>query len=349
MSNEVPLLFSSCIPVKGAKKSIICDLQRNSYVAIPNDLYEILLNYRGLTIDQIKLKYENKYDQIIDNYFNLLLQNEFAFLTNTPELFPEMDIKWDEPFEISNAVFDITDIDNYDICKAIRELSELRCKFLQIRFYSIVSLTELRLILDFFDTVKSNTIGLDLIFPFNESISNNEITDLFDNYPRINTIVISSSPQGKNIQQIEGSKYCIHTSVAINSENCCGVIDKSMFSINVKTFTESLSHNSCLNRKIAINKFGEIKNCPSMTKSYGNISSIKLKDALNHTDFKKLWSLGKDQVKICQDCEFRYICTDCRAYTENRDPFGKPLKCGYDPYKGEWYNLDKNKFVELYK
>lgn len=66
-------------------------------------------------------------------------------------------------------------------------------------------------------------------------------------------------------------------------------------------------------------------------------------EALEHPDFKKYWYIHKDQIEVCKDCEFRYICTDCRAYLEDPDNlYSKPLKCGYDPYTCEWEEWSTN-------
>ncbi len=51
--------------------------------------------------------------------------------------------------------------------------------------------------------------------------------------------------------------------------------------------------------------------------------------------------------------EFRYICTDCRAYTENpEDIYSKPLKCGYNSYTNKWEEWSTNslklKAIEYY-
>ena len=47
----------------------------------------------------------------------------------------------------------------------------------------------------------------------------------------------------------------------------------------------------------------------------------------------------KDAIKICQDCEFRHICTDCRAYLDNpKDLYSHPAKCTYNPYQAKWKN-----------
>jgi len=42
-------------------------------------------------------------------------------------------------------------------------------------------------------------------------------------------------------------------------------------------------------------------------------------------------------------CEFRYICTDCRAFlVDPRDSRSKPLKCGYNPESGLWKEWSDN-------
>lgn len=43
---------------------------------------------------------------------------------------------------------------------------------------------------------------------------------------------------------------------------------------------------------------------------------MSLIKAIKAKGFKDLWAINKDKILVCQDCEFRYICTDCRAYLE---------------------------------
>ncbi len=80
-----------------------------------------------------------------------------------------------------------------------------------------------------------------------------------------------------------------------------------------------------------------------MAQSFGNIRDTTLEKALNHKDFKNYWNITKDQIDTCKDCEFRYVCTDCRAFIENPDDkFSKPLKCGYSPYTNKWQEWSVN-------
>jgi SPASM domain peptide maturase of grasp-with-spasm system len=116
---------------------------------------------------------------------------------------------------------------------------------------------------------------------------------------------------------------------------------------------ESLKYNSCLNNKISIDTFGNIKNCPSMKENFGNINDLTLTDAFNNNQFKKYWNIKKDDIAVCKDCEFRHICTDCRAFLETpEDIYSKPLKCGYNPYTNTWEewstNPLKQKAIEFY-
>ena len=128
----------------------------------------------------------------------------------------------------------------------------------------------------------------------------------------------------------------------------CGKVGLDYFNTNLPKVLEAVNHNSCLHKKIGIDAEGNIKNCPAMPQSFGNIKDTKLKEALGHKDFKKYWNLTKDNIEVCKDCEFRYICTDCRAYTEQSHinqvglDISKPLKCGYSPYSGVWEEWSTN-------
>ncbi len=343
MKTSVCLLYANCIPVRGAKNSIICDLQRNNYVQIPMDLYNILIEHKGKTTEEIKAFYKNQYDEIIDNYFQILIDNEFAFMTETPELFPELSMDWEEPFEVSNAIIDFDEYSSFDWRSAIDQLSDLHCKYIQLRFYHKIDIDRIIEVLTYMDEVQSNSIGVDFAFPYPENTKLEDFVVLFQQYKRINNIVLHSSPFGRRVQTMGHSKYLVLMESEIVSERSCGVIDKSLFSIHLKTFTEAKKHNTCLNGKVSIDKRGMIRNCPSMPVDFGNIDKVTLRTAIKDDRFKKYWNLSKNQIEVCKDCEFRYICTDCRAYT--LDPAkdnSKPMKCGYDPYTGVWKNWSEN-------
>lgn len=69
---------------------------------------------------------------------------------------------------------------------------------------------------------------------------------------------------------------------------------------------------------------------------HGSLKTGNLKDILNHDIF----TLDKDRINECKDCEFRYCCHDCRPDSLSGNIFEKPWNCTYDPYKGSWIDLD---------
>jgi len=172
----------------------------------------------------------------------------------------------------------------------------------------------------------------------------NGTLNLLQTLPRIVYVIVHGAENSDFVEPLRDKcGYIIFIENQLKNEQCCGVINSNYFTINTKLFTESLKYNSCLNKKISIDKDGQIKNCPSMKQSFGNISDTTLEECLNLKDFKKYWDINKDQIEVCKDCEFRYICTDCRAYKENPDnDYSKPLKCGYDPYTNVWKEWSTN-------
>ena len=124
----------------------------------------------------------------------------------------------------------------------------------------------------------------------------------------------------------------------IHNEQCCGVISPLYFSMSMATFLEAQRYNTCLHKKISIDRKGRIKNCPSMATNFGSIASTSLEEVLQKTKFREFWEVTKDQTAICKDCEFRYICTDCRAFAAPKQGqlYGKPSKCSYNPYEAKW-------------
>lgn len=344
--------FASCIPVKGAKRSLICDLQRGSYNFITNDLYDVLIQNDGKTLNEIKLYYKNQFDEIIDQYYEFLFENEFVFYTKYPELFPKMSLEWYSPLEINNSIIDVGDDLNYE--KNLTELDVLKCKSVEFRFYKSNCFEIIQNILSFVDKNKLIIYSLGFVLPHSKDTEYKKLKKLIIKYPRISYFIITNSTQNKFIEPIRRNMgYVFYTADMVESIKHCGLINSSNFVVNTGLFSESQNHNTCLNRKISIDKDGNIKNCPSMTESFGNIKDTTLEEALNKPGFKKYWNINKDQIEVCKDCEFRHICTDCRAYIEDpENQYSKPLKCGYNPYTNVWEewstNPLKQKAIEYY-
>ncbi|HEY0029678.1 MAG TPA: grasp-with-spasm system SPASM domain peptide maturase [Bacteroidia bacterium] len=333
-------LFANCIPVNGAKRHIICDLQKNTFYFIPGELLEILTLSKGKTIDEIKSIYSDRINaQQIDYYVDYLIDNDLAFFCSNPENFTELQIQWDFPGYISNSIIEIRNESLYDLADVFSQLQELGCKFLELRLYDEISIKRITQIIGLVDETKFRNI--DIYYKYKSPAEIDSLEKLFNSNQRIGKIIVHSVPPSYKSQRSNPNLVLTHD--IISNNDCCGQISPSYFTSNIEMYMESKLFNSCLNKKLSITPLGEIKNCPSTSKIFGNVRTTKLKEAIEKHGFKDYWSINKDQIDVCKACEFRYICTDCRAFIEDSDDiYSKPLKCGYNPFLAEWTEWSTN-------
>ncbi|GAA4273340.1 hypothetical protein GCM10022258_26340 [Aquimarina gracilis] len=291
------------------------------------------------TLENIQ-EFSNEDQETVIEYLQYLESNELGFWTDEPERFPNLNLQWKSPEYINNAIIEIEQLDNTDIKKITTALTNLYCKYIELRLYKTVSLDKISFFVE--NCSESVIRSITVFLPFTPDLDIEEIENLSIKYPRIVLFVLHSVQEKYTLLKTKNPKIRF-VSRTIDNRNHCGIIDPKLFSIKIPVFTESLNHNSCLNKKLSVDIDGNIKNCPSMSKSFGNVKTHLLEEVVNSSDFQKVWSINKEKVNICKDCEYRHVCTDCRAYVENpEDQFSKPLKCGYDPYTNTWEEWSTN-------
>lgn len=350
-------LYSNCYLTKGINRSLVSDFQRKNSKLISNDLYEVILKLKeGVSILKIKKEYGIHNKKIIDQYIKFIIEEELGFYSTKEELdlFPDIDLTFYNPSKITNAVIIQDFYDKSKINKIIVELEKLSCKDIVIVFLNSLKYD------DYIDLNKlfSNTRikSLEIFTKFSLEIRYNDYSKL--DFGVLTKVYIYNSPKNEVFPFNKKHFFdIIYIDFNVLDFKFCGAVKAEYFNTNMSKILESLNHNSCLHKKISIDKEGYIRNCPSMPRHFGNIKNTTLEEALNHPDFKKYWNVNKDMIAVCKDCEFRHICTDCRAYTERTHfdddiDLSKPLKCGYNPYTNEWAewstNPLKEKAIEYY-
>lgn len=333
-------LFANCIPINGYSRSLIIDLQRRRYRFIPNDLFLILTKFHGNSVNQIKQSYNNVFDSIIEEYFQILNKEEMIFFVKSKselKRFLEINYQFSNPFRISNSIIDIDKIENIT-SEIVQQYDDLNIINLQIRCFSDTNLQELIYTYQMFEeTIVSN---IELIVRYSDLFEINIIQSEIEKLSKLTRIVFHSSPIQKMFK-LTSQRDILYLKKDCGNPNKCGQINIENFCLSYKYYAESNSLNTCLNRKICIDSDGYIKNCPSMKHHYGHISDTTLAEAIEKPGFKDCWFIKKDDIDVCQDCEFRHICTDCRAFI--KDPnniYSQPAKCGYNPYIAKWQNED---------
>lgn len=115
------------------------------------------------------------------------------------------------------------------------------------------------------------------------------------------------------------------------------------FSITKDNLSRNISGHSCLMGKITITDNGDVLPCIfSRSLAVGNVRETTLRGIVSGKKLETIWRSTKDNVLVCQDCEYRYVCFDCRPLSEGANQgrgnyLSAPYpRCTYNPYTGEW-------------
>ena len=349
--HKIYRLFALCIPVKGYSRSMIVDINRHKIHYIPNSLYEIIKDNASKTLAQIVQKYGEEAKPILAEYFNFLESNELVFSLERFELkrFPKMPLHWDFPSVCANAVLDIGEHSKYNVLQALHKLNDVQCFHVQIRIFKNMSdSTELESLIEAAHRLSFRSVQI--VINRIENTEEQYYSELVQKHKKLTKIEIFNSLEDRMIQVDGLLNVAIFHQKRLRDKSQCGCVDMQYFPVNMSLFTESQHFNTCLNRKIGIDEHGEIKNCPSMEKSFGNIAESSLLEILENPEFKTLWKIRKDDIDVCRDCEYRYLCTDCRCYLKRADDlYSQPEKCHYNPYIAKWKDEEEYISVELWK
>ena len=349
---EYVCLFADCIPVKGIRRSAIYDLTRADLHIFPTEYYPVLEWLTGRPVaavldelDRAAASSQPGNLDRLDEFLVFLFDNELAMFTADPSRFPSIELTWDYPGTVQNAILDV-DTELHDFSAILGQLDVLGCQFLQVRgFSALLTLDVCRQVLAF--AANTSLTSVELILRYDATVSDADLVRFMRTEPLVTSLTLHSAPARSLLSvamaDAQGTEPTSRRDVSftpqvIDSEKHCGLITQAYLNApSVGVYSEFRQFNGCLNRKISVDSRGQIRNCPSMRASFGDARSTGLAEALGNPEFLAAWRITKDTIDVCRGCEFRYVCSDCRAYLERPDdPRSKPLKCGYDPATGEW-------------
>lgn len=335
-------LFSDIKITEGFKRDLLIDLGREKVHLIPKEL-------TALIKDLPTRKIFTPDEQLT---ISELLAVEWIFECEEEEshLFLAIPEDWDYPASITNAVIELGNENLGYFNFLLMELINNGCFYVQMIIPEKLSSEALNSFIEHIH--HSDLLGVGLILNyFSESYYSTFIENFFA-LKIVNDDVIIFGCEDKYIQ----SKYRQRVKFIEGNYKAsgCGLICKKHFSVSVSFYNESQHYNTCLNRKVFIDKNGDVKNCPALATIFGNVKTMALKAVVSKSDFQELGQIRKEKIKVCRDCEYRNICSDCRAFLEDPlDRYSKPLKCGYNPYTNEWKEWstlpEKQKSITFYK
>lgn len=329
-------LYPSCIPVKGYARSIILDTCRDKYTLIPNALYSIIEEFQGCTTSQVVHEFGVENYSIINECFDFMRNKDMLYFTSNGICFNPQNEVYEVSSLISNAHIEIGLQIPY---KIIDELSNLNCIVINIKFIESFSIGYVVDVLKYINQSRISCVYLSI--PYSRELEEG-IDSLLQTSVKIRRLVFINSPRNNEKAFGYDKRYYMFFLNKEASDNIqCGCIHPNFFTTSKGMVIEGQTKNTCFNKKIYINKDGLLKNCPYSQQILGYINKECIVDVVSKENYKFLCSITKDQVNVCKDCEFRYICMDCRVYIKDKNNiYSQPAKCNYNPYIAKWKGQD---------
>lgn len=310
-------------------------------------MYHVIAFLDGKSIEDCYTFFSN-YSGTAKEYISFLIDKELGIVGEQDEVarYKSKFRHIETPFIIENMIIDIEGIDGVT---NLKHLEHVEANFIQVRIFYDIDKKGLIDLSRALDTL--NCWGVELLISYN-SIDTRMSRRLFFGNQKIKKIFVYGSPQ-YTLEQNKDIDKVYYMQKSITSEKHCGCIKPELFSLSYFHIQESQNRNTCLNKKISIDKNGYVKNCPAFRFHYGHVKDLDIVDVVKSKKFQKMWNISKEAINGCKTCEFRNVCTDCRAFIEDPDDiYSKPLKCGYNPETCEWEDWSTNplkqKAIEFY-
>jgi hypothetical protein len=120
------------------------------------------------------------------------------------------------------------------------------------------------------------------------------------------------------------------------------IISPDRFTINMDVFSEAKSFNAGLNRKVCIDKDGNIKNYLDHEKVFGNTNTSPIRDVIAGKEFRVNWNISNDQIEICRECQYRYCCISNSDIVMKEEKYFKKNMCSFNPADNLWGENQKS-------
>lgn len=334
-------LYNSVQITAGARHALIYDTGTGFLRIIPKGLFNLVADERtDYALLRNEMDPENQ--AVLNDYLNFITSHKLGFIVHDKKelgYFRNAPVFKENPTLIEYIIIDIADPVLFSPALT-DQISDLQIKFLEIRIVKEMDMERIAEIISKLALLNHSSLHeISVVARYSHELHSRIREGHIDTDKFIRFTLYAA---GTDAEETFGPVILHLIKKELIIPISCGCIDLKNFNLSHPFSLESKAHNSCLYKKISVDQNGYIRNCPSMPQSFGNISHTSLKEASQATDLKKYWNLTKDTIEVCKDCEFRYVCMDCRAYTERTHTnsegvdISKPLKCGYDPYTGKW-------------
>jgi len=162
MKEKVFKVFNQCVPIKGANRAIIYDLNRNDFDFIPNEMVDFINMSKNLTKKDVIALFGKENEKLTNEYIEFLEKKEYCYWIDENEIdfFPEIGFDFDYPSIISNSIIEV-DLDNLNLLKKIiLDLKAVHCHHVCIIIKNKVNFKTITSIVDIFFGSNVKTIHI---------------------------------------------------------------------------------------------------------------------------------------------------------------------------------------------
>ena len=328
-------LFASCQLVRGKDTSILYDLQHATLFDLPNDYLQVLELSKTADISAIRDKY-NAAGNFVDDLFSHFADAGFGFFTDDPASFPDIDFTWESPYAITNSIIELDSTIAFDFADVTAQLAALPCRAVQLRLLCDLDYGKVKeYICSPFRDSRINYI--ELLLPYSSAIQYKALYELIVMQPRLQRIFIYAADEDK----IVPSHNPLHETRIVQFKkdirtDPTEIIKPERFFTNINMFAEAQQYNLGLNRKIAIDRKGNIRNYPTHKKAFGNVKTHKICDIVENKSFREKWTISNDKIELCKDCQYRYACVSNSDIVKRQNKYYKTESCGLSTKPGLW-------------
>ena len=333
MNEQILLLYEDCKVVTGYKRSAIYDLCRHEFKFIPNSLAQIIDQFKGKPVHELLSAFSEEDQQVIQEYLRFLVKNEYIHFCDPDEveLFPKLTEEFRSAGEISNSIIELSPITIAAFESIIDQLTAEGCCHLELRTDETYTIAEFS---DVLANLRDAPIrSVSLVARYAPEFDITTLSSLIAGHPRLVSVLVHSA---------EEAAFDAKQGIRFYKESLQHLIQNKLptprsFNVNSQLYFESLAHNTFFNKKVCINQAGYWKNSLEISQDFGHIGSTSLQEVLQNSEFKKLWSIKKDDIDVCKDCEFRHMCVDARTpMQKDETSWYFNTSCHYNPYIAKW-------------
>lgn len=294
-------IYPHCFIVRGKEQSIVYNSQRCDITFISNDIVELIEQFQILSIAELEKLYKNCWEDYC-GIVNFLKSKKLLFIKSEKDIFPDINLEYSVPEHITYMVVEYSQ--KIDFCKILTSIEQLLVKYIEIRFISLLSKQDIEDLKKYMAMLSISPIkSIQIISDYNNQ---REIMNLLDcsDFPKVISLIFYDSPNNRCCsfegKSIEYTKVDYDSIRKFNND-----FNKNLI-LAFPFFLEAKNYNTYYNKRVCIDKDGNIKNCLKQSNFFGNIRVDNLRDIVSRKDFQELWFASPDKIVDVKDNSLRY-------------------------------------------